>query len=210
MSDSVPDVGDTGDEVIGTAFAVLPESVLYADVSDRAVRLYATLQRFVGLPKGAIPGRKRLARLLRCSIASLDRATRELESARFLKVEHRHIKGAKGLTSSRFHLLSPAITSEDRSNHGRGQVSSLVRTPAVTGDGVKRVRERKAGRESNGNPRRRRDSSEGPPSTAARDELMERARRRREGNPKCPKCEDSGVWEDDAGFAHFCDCSIPA
>lgn len=118
---------DAGIEVTGDQFAILPEKVLYAPISDRAVRLYAILQRHVGLPKGAVPGRKKLAKLCNgCSMSSLDRAIKELVSHHLLRVEHRYRDGTRELTSSRYHLLPGVVTGDGTSRHPRRQVSSPV------------------------------------------------------------------------------------
>lgn len=71
-------------------FAMLPEWLLEAEVSDRAVRLYGILARHADKDTGeAIPSRARLAEKLRCSRDSIDRATKELETVGALGVEAR-------------------------------------------------------------------------------------------------------------------------
>lgn len=62
-------------------FAMVPEWLLMADVSDRAVRLFAVLDRHAGKEGTAYPGRARLAQLLGCSPGSVDRSVRELADA---------------------------------------------------------------------------------------------------------------------------------
>lgn len=64
--------------IYGERFAITPEWVLDAEVSDRAVRLWAVLNRFAGEKGEANPGRLRIAKRLRCSEKSVDRAMREL------------------------------------------------------------------------------------------------------------------------------------
>lgn len=179
-------------EVVGNRYATLPEVVLYSDVSDRAVRLYATLQRFVDLPKGAIPSRKTLAELLACSVDSLDRATKELVAHEFVTVEHRMTDDGKRHTSNRYHLVAEALAVRppgDNSGGSRSGAATVGRTGAARGSrkaaALKNMREETSG--------------------AAQSELMERNRRRREGQPACEKCADAGVWIDDEG-AHQCGC----
>jgi hypothetical protein len=83
-----------GGIVADVRFAIVPEWVLDLEVSDRAVRLYALLARHAdGDGSGAIPGRKRLAKRLRCSVDSVDRAKAELVDAGALHVEHRFLDG---------------------------------------------------------------------------------------------------------------------
>lgn len=68
-------------------FSILPEWVLSAPVSDRAVRLYAWLSRYADNQSGECwPSRKRLADQLGCSLSSLDRAKDELVSVGALTV----------------------------------------------------------------------------------------------------------------------------
>lgn len=126
MTDSIPR-DEAGIEVTGDRFAVLPETVLYAPISDRAVRVYAVLQRHTNMEAGAIPGRKRLAKMCNgCSLSSLDRAIRELIAHHLLRIEHRYRDGTRELTSSRYHLLPRTVTSDSTSRHPRRQVASPV------------------------------------------------------------------------------------
>lgn len=64
--------------VKATRFAIVPEWVLEAPISDRAVRLYGILRRYADQDLRAHPGRRALAERLRCSVDSVDRAVREL------------------------------------------------------------------------------------------------------------------------------------
>lgn len=70
-------------------FAIIPEFVLYADVSPNAVRLYAILNRFANGAGRAWPSRTTLAELMRVSKATVDRAKDELVGIGALTVEHR-------------------------------------------------------------------------------------------------------------------------
>jgi hypothetical protein len=84
-------------------FAIVPEWLLDADVSDAAIRLYAVLLRY-GQSSGArMPGRATLARRLRKrSVDTIDRAMRELVAIGAVVVEHRY-DGPQRLTN-RYHL----------------------------------------------------------------------------------------------------------
>jgi hypothetical protein len=84
-------------------FAIVPEWLLDADVSDAAIRLYAVLLRY-GQSSGArMPGRATLARRLRKkSVDTIDRAMRELVTIGAVTVEHRY-DGPQRLTN-RYHL----------------------------------------------------------------------------------------------------------
>lgn len=70
-------------------FAIVPEWVLDAEVSDRAVRLYALLWRYADRSGRSWPSRKALADRLRCSRDTVDRAIRELVEIEALAVEAR-------------------------------------------------------------------------------------------------------------------------
>lgn len=60
-------------------FAIVPEWVLFADVSANAIRLYAVLTRYADKGAGtAHPSRKTLAEKARCSIRTIDNAVAEL------------------------------------------------------------------------------------------------------------------------------------
>lgn len=72
-------------------FVMLPESILYhPSLTDRAVRLWATLKRHAG-PEGRIcPSRARLGSLMSCSVDKIDRAKRELAKQGLLVVIYRY------------------------------------------------------------------------------------------------------------------------
>lgn len=90
-------------------FAILPEWVLDADVSDRAVRLYAVLDRFAGESRRAWPSRETLARRLNCSRESVDRAVRELRSLEAIEVQNRRLDD--GQPTSNLYVLRRAPSS---------------------------------------------------------------------------------------------------
>lgn len=73
-------------------FAIVPEWVLYSDVSAQAIRLYATLNRHADKAGRAFPSRRRLASLMKCSPKTVDRATAELEGIGALVVDKRKSK----------------------------------------------------------------------------------------------------------------------
>lgn len=61
-----------------TNFALIPEWVLFADISPQAIRLYAVLNRHAARNGHARPGRPRLAELMHISTDTVDRAMKEL------------------------------------------------------------------------------------------------------------------------------------
>ena len=77
--DELLDVDELGDGLeLQVRFAMVPEWILDAEVSDRAVRLYAVLARYADGSGRAWPGRALLAKRVRCSKDSIDRAMAEL------------------------------------------------------------------------------------------------------------------------------------
>lgn len=72
MSDSTAEL--TSD----VKWAQVPEWVIRADISDRAVRVYALLSRRANGDQQAFPSRRYLAQGIRCSTKSVDRALEEL------------------------------------------------------------------------------------------------------------------------------------
>lgn len=91
-----------------TPFAIVPEWVLDADISDRAVRLYCVLRRYADRNDRCHPSRKTLADRLATSTDSLDRATKELVSLGALVVTHR--ANEDGQTSNDYWLASDRTT----------------------------------------------------------------------------------------------------
>jgi len=86
-------------------FATIPEWLLEADVSDRAVRLYGLLVRHADQDGHAFPSRKRLSDRLKCSVDSVDRAIRELREVGAVQVRHR--KDEAGDRTSNDYILRP-------------------------------------------------------------------------------------------------------
>lgn len=70
-------------------FAIIPEWVLYADISAQAVRLYAVIRRFADAESKAWPSRRTLADRMMVSSKTVDRALAELVDIGALKVSHR-------------------------------------------------------------------------------------------------------------------------
>lgn len=84
-------------------FAVIPESVLYADISSHAVRVYAVLRRYADKQGSAHPSRKTIAEHAHVSIDTVKRAVSELEEHGFLMREERFSEGRR--TSNSYHLV---------------------------------------------------------------------------------------------------------
>jgi DNA-binding transcriptional MocR family regulator len=76
-------------KVFGEGFAIVPDSVLLAEISANGVRLWALLQRHSDPEGRCYPGRKRMAQLLGVSEDTITRAKRELAEAGLLLVKER-------------------------------------------------------------------------------------------------------------------------
>src|SRR3954470_10888647 len=78
QGDSADEVDDEGTLVVEQRFAIVPEWVLDADISDAALRLYAVLLRYGQTSGQRMPGRRLLAtRLHKRSRDSVDRALKD-------------------------------------------------------------------------------------------------------------------------------------
>lgn len=86
-------------------FAVTPEWVLDADISDRAVRLYGVISRYGSSSRAKFPSRGALAERLRCSLDSIDRAMKELVDIEALAVIPRQREDG-GRSSNEYRLYT--------------------------------------------------------------------------------------------------------
>jgi len=85
-------------------FAVLPEWVLYLPISAVAVRVYCVLRRHADNTTGeCFPSRRTIAMKARCSIATLDRAVKELVEHKAVSVTRR--KNAAGDWTSNLYIV---------------------------------------------------------------------------------------------------------
>lgn len=107
----------------------MPATLLLADVSDRAVRLWAVLDCHQRGRTVAWPSRATLQRLLRCSPDSVDRAVVELEAAGLVVVQRRADKGA----TNRYSLLGRPRDQEAGSRTGAASGSRSDAATAVAG-----------------------------------------------------------------------------
>lgn len=80
----------SGGRAYGQGFSIVPDSVLYADISPQALRLWAIFQRHSDPDGRCYPGLKRLAGLMRCSTDTVTRAKRELVDAELIECRERH------------------------------------------------------------------------------------------------------------------------
>ena len=123
-----PDVDELGEEgslVLEQRFAIVPEWVIDADISDCAYRLYSILLRYGQSSGHRMPGRATLAaRLHKSSKDTVDRALKELARAGAVVVEHR-CRDGRHLTN-RYHLMStpPAAGGFSAGDGGRNSAAT--------------------------------------------------------------------------------------
>ena len=94
-------------------FSTVPEWLIYADVSPQAIRLYAVLDRHADKSHRAVPGQARLARLMRASVATVKRATAELERVGAVSVIRGETEDRQKATNEYvLHVSPPEVTGE--------------------------------------------------------------------------------------------------
>lgn len=95
-------------------FAIIPEWLLFADISPQAVRLYGVLRRYADRDGSCFPSRKRLASDLRTeSTKPVDRALKELVGIGAITIEHRHTEQGD-LQSNLYTVLSVPIGGDEK------------------------------------------------------------------------------------------------
>lgn len=95
-------------------FAIIPEWVLYADISPQAVRLYGVLRRYADRDGSCFPSRKRLASDLRMeSTKPVDKALKELISIGAITSERRFTEQGD-LQSNLYTVLSMPLGSDEK------------------------------------------------------------------------------------------------
>lgn len=86
--------------IYGAPFATVPEWLLDSSCSDRAIRLWAVLDRYADAEGRAFPGRPRLAERLGCGVSSVDRALAELVEAEAVATQaHYRSDGSRAANS---------------------------------------------------------------------------------------------------------------
>lgn len=109
-------------------FAVVPEWVLYAEVSSHAVRLYATLRRYADKNGKAHPSRTTLANHCHTSVATIKRALAELGAIGAVVREERFDGQGRQTSNDYVVMTHPRVTGEPP-----GGVTGEPH-PRVTGD----------------------------------------------------------------------------
>jgi hypothetical protein len=131
---------DEGTLVLEQRFAIVPEWVIDAQISDCAFRLYAVLLRYGQTSGQRMPGRALLAkRLHKASKDTVDRALKELVSIGAVVVERRR-SGRQNLTN-RYHVRSsPPGRTNTATPPGRNTAATPPgRTDAATPDRTRRA-----------------------------------------------------------------------
>jgi len=110
-------------------FALVPEWVIDADVSDAAFRVYSLLLRYGNTSGQRMPSRKLLAVRLHRSVDAIDRAVRELVDTGLVRIEHRRA-GRRNLTN-RYHLTTHDPDGSGATGGGRRSAPTPAATPQV-------------------------------------------------------------------------------
>lgn len=130
-----PDLDELGEEgslVLEQRFAIVPEWVIDAEISDCAYRLYSILLRYGQSSGQRMPGRAALAaRLHKSSKDTVDRALKELVRAGVVVVEHR-CRDGRHLTN-RYHLMSTPPAARGVSAGDGGRISAATRRSGRNG-----------------------------------------------------------------------------
>jgi Helix-turn-helix domain len=116
-------------------FSIIPEWLLFADISAQAVRLYGVLRRYADRDGSCFPSRKRLANDLRMeSTKPVDKALKELQSIGAITIEHRYTEQGD-LQSNLYTVLSMPLGSDEKlptsilfGPHGRDRKEATVAT----------------------------------------------------------------------------------
>lgn len=117
-------------------FAIVPEWLLDADVSDAAVRLYAVLLRFGQTSGARMPSRSTLAlRMRKKSTDSVDRAMRELVDLGAVVVRHRFDGGQRLTNQYLVRTSKPGRETEPRGGRKNAATPTVAATPIVAATG---------------------------------------------------------------------------
>jgi hypothetical protein len=110
-------------------FAIVPEWVIDAAVSDGAFRLYSLLLRYGNGSGSRMPSRQTLARRLRRSVDAVDRAMRQLTEAGIVRVEHRRC--GEQFLSNRYHVRTTAPAGMVPADGGGRTSAATPETPTT-------------------------------------------------------------------------------
>ena len=111
-------------------FAIVPEWVIDAPISDGAFRLYSLLLRYGNSTGCRMPSRLTLAPRLRRSVDAVDRSMRQLTEAGIVRVEHR--RSGEQFLSNRYHVRTTA-PAHTPTIDGGGRISAATPESPETG-----------------------------------------------------------------------------
>lgn len=109
---------DQAVELDGFRFAMIPEAMIYSDLSGTAIKVFGALLRHGVDPAHCYPSHKRLANLCRLSVPTVKRAIADLEDSGWVTVIHRKsTAGGQASNGYRLHqqgkeTLTPQVTSD--------------------------------------------------------------------------------------------------
>lgn len=87
-------------------FAIIPEAVLYGDISPAAVRVFGCLNRYANSDTGKChPSRTTIAKKCRINVKTVDRAIQELVAFGAVTVEHRKVEDSNEYTSNEYTIV---------------------------------------------------------------------------------------------------------
>lgn len=96
-------------------FAIIPEWVLYADISPAAVRVYCVLHRHADNDTAkCIPSRKHIASKARLGLSSVDRAIDELVRIKALIVQHRKSENGDPTSNEYTVIVNRPLSTQNR------------------------------------------------------------------------------------------------
>ncbi len=133
-------------QVYAVPFAQIPEWILDAEISDRAVRLFCVLHRHANENGRAFPGRSSIAKRMRCSTPSIDRALTELRDIGAVVSVQKKVGPA--IVGNDYWLWPAAPSSPVTSPSVTGDASVASPVSALVASPVTRQEEREPGNES--------------------------------------------------------------
>lgn len=121
-------------------FVVIPESVLSADITSNAIRVYLVIRRFADKDLKMWPGRATIAKKARISVATVDRAIKELKDIGAVKVEQRRDPDNPNRLLTNLYTITVPILSDGGTltSDGRGTLTDDGRG-TLTSDEVTRT-----------------------------------------------------------------------
>lgn len=143
-------------------FAIVPESLIFSSLSDRAIRMWMVLARIARQSDACMPTRVRLSEMMSCSIDSVDRAARELSAAGWVTVESGQSEGAANAYVVRIDPVPPGTPQHNGHAHPATRTAPLRHPQRVS-----------AGRSTEGAAETTRPGSAAPPTAPVRHPLPE-------------------------------------